>query len=141
MIRVKKEHELAQIPKRANSTDAGADLYSVENIIIPPLSRALVSTGISISIDYYGVYARIAPRSGLALKNGIDVFAGVIDSGYRGVIGVILFNSDKDNDYEVKIGDRIAQLIIENCYYLDFIEVKELDNSSRLYGGFGSTGI
>jgi dUTP pyrophosphatase len=140
MIKVKKEHEFAKIPTRANSSDAGADLYSVENITIPPQSRAVISTGISIDIEYYGVYARIAPRSGLAAKHGIDVLAGVVDSGYRGIIGVVLLNTDKDNSYEIKVGDRIAQLIIENYHCIPFIETETITESARSTDGFGSTG-
>lgn len=140
MIKVKKEHPLAIIPTRSNPDDAGADLYSVENITIPPQSRALVSTGLSIEISYRGVYGRIAPRSGLAFKHGIDVLAGVIDAGYRGVVGVVLLNTDKENSYQIKQGDRIAQIIIENCHNLLFVETESLSNSNRSTGGFGSSG-
>lgn len=142
-IKVKKINELAKIPNRANPTDAGADLFSVVEEVIPPLTRKLIRTGISIEIPesptrrYYG---RIAPRSGLAYKNGIDVMAGVIDSSYRGEIGVILFNSDKDADFIVNIGDRIAQLIIESHYNFDFEDSNELSDTNRGSGGFGSTG-
>jgi dUTP pyrophosphatase len=141
MIKVKKLHPLAQIPKRANSFDAGADLYSIENIIIPPLSRALVHTGISLEIPSTSIYGRIAPRSGLAVKYGIDILAGVVDSGYRGEICVILFNTDKDDSYEVKQGDRIAQIIFEQCHNLSFFESDNLTDSNRSVNGFGSSGI
>lgn len=141
MIKVKKLHPLAQIPKRANTTDAGADLYSVEDITIPPLSRALIHTGISLEIPQQAIYGRIAPRSGLALKNGIDVLAGVVDSGYRGEICVVLFNTDKDRSYEIKQGDRIAQIIFEQYLGLSFIETEDLTDSNRLVNGFGSSGI
>lgn len=144
IVKVKKLHPDAQLPTRACDWDAGADLYSVENISIPPLSRQLVHTGISIELetDDYGLtYARIAPRSGLAHKHGIDVMAGVIDIGYRGEICVVLFNSDKDHTFEVKSGDRIAQLIVEKCYWTKFIDSEELSQSSRSTNGFGSTGI
>ena len=139
MIKIKKINDLARIPVRANSTDAGADLYSTESLIIPPLSRALVKTGIIIEIpeNYYG---RIAPRSGLAFKNGIDVMAGVIDSGYRNELGVILYNTDQFQGFEVKIGDRIAQLIIEAHYNFKIQETSELSDTERGSGGFGSTG-
>jgi dUTP pyrophosphatase len=138
MIKVKKLHELAKIPSRANATDAGADLYSVEKVLIPSLSRALVKTGVSIEIpeNYYG---RIAPRSGLAFKNGIDVLAGVIDSSYRGELGVILFNTD-NKEYVVNIGDKIAQLIIEAHYNFEFELSDKLQETNRGSGGFGSTG-
>lgn len=141
MIKVKKEHPDAIIPTRANSTDAGADLYSVVDIVIPPLSRSLVNTGISIQLPDPHTYARIAPRSGLAVKHGIDVLAGVVDNGYRGIIGVVLFNTDKDNAFEIKKGDRIAQLIIENCHMLSFSEIDSLSSSDRGENGFGSSGI
>lgn len=141
MIKVKKLHPLAQIPKRSNSTDAGADLYSVENVTIPPLSRSLVHTGISLEIPSQSIYGRIAPRSGLALKNGIDVLAGVVDSGYRGEICVVLYNTDKDRIYEVKEGDRIAQIIFEQYLGLSFSETEDLTDSNRSVNGFGSSGI
>ena len=140
MIKVKKVHPDAQLPKRANNTDAGADLYSVENMVIPPQSRALVSTGITIELPETNVYARVAPRSGLAVKNGVDVLAGVVDNGYRGVIGVVLLNTDKEKSFEVKVGDRIAQLIIENYHTLSFIEAEELNSTTRSDNGFGSSG-
>ena len=87
-----------------------------------------------------GCYGRIAPRSGLAYKSGIDVMAGVIDADYRGDIGVILYNTDV-KDFEFKKGDRIAQLIIEKCYTTEWKEVEELHSSVRLGNGFGSTGL
>lgn len=140
MIKVKKHHELAKLPSRSNTTDAGADLYSVEEIHVAPLSRAIVSTGISIEIPD-NTYARIAPRSGLAAKYGIDVLAGVVDAGYRGEIKVILYNTDKEKMFKVNIGDRIAQLIIESCQILDITEVNNINNTSRSNNGFGSSGI
>lgn len=141
MIKVKKLHPLAQIPKRVNKTDAGADLYSIEDIIIAPLSRSLVHTGISLEIPSQSIYGRIAPRSGLALKHGIDVLAGVIDSGYTGEICVILFNTDKDRAYEIKQGDRIAQIIFEQYLGLSFTETQRLTDSNRSNNGLGSSGI
>jgi dUTP pyrophosphatase len=142
-IKIKKVNPLAKVPSRANPTDAGADLFSVVHDFIPPLTRKLIKTGISIEIPESPIkryYGRIAPRSGLAFKNGIDVLAGVIDSGYRGELGVVLFNSDKDKEFEIKIGDRIAQLIIEAHYNFEFEEVLDLSETERGEGGFGSTG-
>lgn len=139
MIKIKKLHELALIPKRNNPTDAGADLYSVQDVVIPPQSRAMVSTGISIEIPD-GFYARIAPRSGLAVKNGIDVLAGVCDSSYRGEVKVVLFNTDKESSFEITYGDKIAQLIIEQHFNFNFLEVEELEDSDRGEKGFGSSG-
>lgn len=126
-------------PSRGNVDDAGLDLSSAQAITIPSGHRGLVRTDISIEIPK-GYYGRVAPRSGLALKNGIDVFAGVIDSGFRGAIGVILFNSGGE-DFEVSIGDRIAQLIIEAHYNFPIVETDNLSETSRNEGGFGSTGV
>lgn len=143
MIKVKREHPNAQIPTRNNPTDAGADLYAVDSITIAPQSRALVSTGISIELPKdkdKGLYARIAPRSGLAFKHGIDVLAGVIDNDYRGIIGVVLINTDKDKAFEIKAGDRVAQLIVEAHYNYPFVESGELNNTERSNNGFGSSG-
>jgi dUTP pyrophosphatase len=138
MIKINKLHELAIIPKRNNDTDAGADLYAVDEVTIAPQSRAIVSTGISLEIPE-GFYGRIAPRSGLAAKYGIDVLAGVCDSGYRGEIKVVLINTDKEKSFEVTYGDKIAQLIIEQHFNFDFIE-EELSVSLRGENGFGSSG-
>ena len=122
-MNIKKLNINAKIPTRANPNDAGADLYSIESLVIPPLSRSIVKTGIVLEIpeSYYG---RIAPRSGLAAKYGIDV----------------LFNSDSSNSFTVNTGDRIAQLIIENHYNPVFIEVSDLTETNRGEGGFGSSG-
>jgi dUTP pyrophosphatase len=138
-IYIKLQSDKAKVPWSANPHDAGRDLFAAEEASIAPLTRKLVSTDISIEIPD-GYYGRIAPRSGLAYKNGIDTMAGVIDSTYRGVVGVILFNSDREKTFEVKIGDRIAQLIIESHFNFQFIEVDSLADSARADGGFGSTG-
>lgn len=136
---IKKLNENAIIPFRGSPNAAGLDLSSSEELVIPPRSHKLVKTGLSMSIPS-GYYGRIAPRSGLAYKHGIDVFAGVIDSDYRGEVGVILYNSS-ENEFKVNIGDRIAQIIIE--YYLKDLgigEVDSLEETERGDGGYGSTG-
>lgn len=138
-IQFRKLHHLARTPSRANDTDAGSDLFAIEDKVIAPLHRQLIRTGISISMPE-SVYGRIAPRSGLAFKHGIDVLAGVIDPGYTGEIGVVLFNTDADREYQISSGDRIAQIIFEPFHKPLFIEVEELHNSDRGQGGFGSTG-
>ena len=133
--------ELAKLPKRADEGAAGYDLTSIENISIPPKSRSLISTGLSIQLPMYS-YGRIAPRSGLSVK-GLDVGAGVIDESFRGIIKVLLINNN-DKDFVVNVGDRIAQLLVEPIYYPDVEHVKSLDDLSsttRGDGGFGSTGI
>ena len=129
----------AHVPTKGSEHSAGYDLYSCCNVLIYPQERTLVKTGIVLEIPE-GFYGRIAPRSGLALKNGIDVMAGVIDSDYRGEIGVILYNTDKTVPFHIKIGDRIAQLIIEKYYNFDLEKAEDLNSSDRGSGGFGSTG-
>jgi len=137
-VYIKKLEESATIPTRATDMDAGYDLYSIKDGIVPAGGRKVVSTGIAIAIPppYYG---RIAPRSGLAVKRGIDVLAGVIDGGYRGEVGVVLQNLS-DDDFPYKKGDRVAQLILEQCNTIGWVELEELEDSIRSDGGFGSTG-
>jgi dUTP pyrophosphatase len=130
----------ASIPKKGSEHAAGYDLYSCETGVIKPKERRLIKTGLSVEIPS-GFYGRIAPRSGLAYKSGIDVLAGVIDSDYRGDIGVILYNTDKNIDFEIKKGDRIAQIIFEACYTATLNNVENLDNTLRQGGGYGSTGV
>lgn len=138
-LRVKKLSDKAVLPSRASPLSAGYDLSSATETKVPARGKALVPTDLSIGIPE-GTYARIAPRSGLAWKHSIDVGAGVIDADYRGAVGVILFNHS-DVDFEVKIGDRIAQLIIEKIVTPDVVQVEDLDSTSRGEGGFGSTGV
>ncbi len=126
------------LPSKYTENAAGIDLSSNEDGIIETQERQMISTGIIIQIPD-GYYGRIAPRSGLALKNGIDVFAGVIDSDYRGEIKVILYNSDKNKKYEYKKGDKIAQLIIEKYYNLEIEKLNEISKSERGDKGFGSS--
>lgn len=134
-----KLHPQARVPSRANTNDAGADLYAVEDVSITPLGRELVKTGIALSMPD-SIYGRIAPRSGLALKHGLDVLAGVIDPGYRGEIGVVLYNTDQNSPFNIKAGDRIAQIIFETFHTVTFEETYNLNDSSRSDGGFGSSG-
>tara|TARA_R110000824_G_scaffold55069_19_gene151807 strand:+ start:9858 stop:10331 length:474 start_codon:yes stop_codon:yes gene_type:complete len=145
----------AREPFQANESDAGYDLFSTQYITLEPFQRKLVSTGISVEIPQ-GFYGRIAPRSGLACKSGIDVMAGVIDSGYRGEIKVLLINFNFEgynlepttfeamfgsaNKLDIKPGDRIAQLIIEKCHQTKWNEMETLNNSKRGQDGFGSSG-
>jgi len=142
-MKIKLLHENAKVPLRANPEDAGADLFSVEDCSIGPGERKIIPTGISVKLPEVvgsgGYYGRIAPRSGLAAKNGIDVLAGVIDSTYTGEIKVVLLNTG-DKVFEIKSGDRIAQLIIEKHYNFNFEVVSELPKTERGSGGFGSTG-
>ena len=138
-IQISKLSDKGAIPTQGSQYAAGYDLYSAEECMINSCSRKLIKTNIAVSIPN-GYYGRIAPRSGLAYKNGIDVLAGVIDSDYRGDIGVILFNTDKKH-FVVREGDRIAQLIIEKCHSVEWEQTDKLEDSVRLEGGFGSTGV
>ena len=139
-INVKKLSENATIPTQGTKFAAGYDLYAAEDEVVVCGTRKLIKTNISMEITP-GYYGRIAPRSGLAYKSGIDVLAGVIDSDYRGDIGVILYNTDKNIDFVVKKGDRIAQIIFEACYSATLNTVENLDNTLRQSGGYGSTGV
>ena len=139
-MEVKLLNEVAKLPRRASAGAAGYDLTSTESVTIYPGMRGLVSTGVSVKLPL-GVYGRIAPRSGLAVKNGIQVGAGVIDADYRGEIKVLLFNHSGEEPFEVAPGDRIAQLICERCELPEVIQVDELDETERGDGKFGSTGL
>ncbi len=140
-FKIFRAHQDAIVPKRADDGAAGYDLTSVENVLLGPNERKMIDTGIVIECPK-DCYARIAPRSGLAAKYGIDVLAGVVDSSYRGHIKVILYNTEK-NAVEIEIGDKIAQLIFERIYTPELEEVESIDDlmdTSRGAGGFGSTG-
>mmetsp|Transcript_18749 Transcript_18749/g.46564 ORF Transcript_18749/g.46564 Transcript_18749/m.46564 type:complete len:168 (-) Transcript_18749:54-557(-) len=137
---VKKLSEDATIPTKGSVLSAGFDLYAAKPTSIGPGERGIVATDISIKCPP-GTYARIAPRSGLAVKKGIDCGAGVVDADYRGPVGVVLFNLDKTNTFEVQKGDRIAQMILEKINMAGIVEVQDLDETERGAGGFGSTGV
>jgi dUTP pyrophosphatase len=141
-IRVKKLDETVLLPEYQHfGEDAGMDLCSFENTKIKTGEYKLIRTGIKISIPR-GYAGFVYPRSGLALKEGITVLNadGVIDPGYRGELGVILINHGK-KDFNIKKGDRIAQLIIHKTFMIEWEEVEQLDESERGSGGFGHTGI
>jgi dUTP pyrophosphatase len=144
-LRVKKLHEDAIIPTRSNQTDAGWDLYSTERVGMIPMRQVLVSTGIALAIPE-GYVGLIWPRSGLAVKRGIDVYAGVIDSGYRGEIKVCLYTNSVDPNwgtpkaFDIEKGDRIAQIIFQKIEPFKLIETQELDDTDRGADGFGSSG-
>jgi dUTP pyrophosphatase len=140
MFKVSLVEPHARAPSRNSNLDAGHDLHASEEVIIPARTRRLVSTGLKVQIPS-DCYARVAPRSGLAVKS-VDVGAGVVDSSYRGIVKVLVINN-KDEEFNVNIGDRIAQLILERIYNDDFSVVSEteLSDTTRGDGGFGSTGI
>lgn len=130
--------ERAKAPVRGSQLAAGYDLHSSEEITIKSGDRALVSTGMAIAVPE-GTYGRVAPRSGLAVKYGIDCGAGVIDADYRGEVKVLLFNFSKE-DYQIHSGDRIAQLVLERIVNPPVEVVADLEDTLRGVGGFGSTG-
>jgi dUTP pyrophosphatase len=136
---VKKLSENAKIPTKGSAKAVGYDLYSAYDKVIPSRGREVVPTDVVVALPA-GTYGRIAPRSGLALKHGIDVGAGVIDPDYRGNVGILLFNFS-DTDFAVKAGDRVAQLICERVATPDVKEVAEIDETARGANGYGSTGV
>jgi len=141
-FRVFKDVPEAVLPKLGSAGAAGYDLSSVETKVVPARGRCVVSTGLRVQVPA-DCYARIAPRSGLAVKHGIDIGAGVVDSDYLGIVGVVMFNTG-DNDFQVNAGDRIAQLICERIYTPVWEEVSSLadfEETERGDGGFGSTGL
>ena len=156
VLQVAKLSENATIPTRGSATAAGYDLYSAEDCVIPARGKGLVKTDIQIKVPH-GTYGRIAPRSGLAWKNHIDIGAGVVDEDYRGnvgnllllrlsvnaysifFLGVVMFNH-ADVEFVVKKGDRVAQLVCEKISYPEVEVLNSLDETLRGDCGFGSTG-
>ena len=139
-LRVVRVHKDAILPKRATAGSAGYDLFSIAEVHMQSGMRHTIKTGIKVEIPA-GCYGRIAARSGLAMIHGMQTMAGVIDSDYRGEIGVVLVNmGDKDVVFEK--GTRIAQLILERCMtpMVEEIEESDLSSTERGNGGFGSTG-
>lgn len=136
----KRIHPDAVLPAYAHEGDAGMDVRSVEDVTVPACGRALVHTGLVMLLPA-GYEAQVRPRSGLALKSGITVLntPGTIDSGYRGEIGVILFNSSK-TDFSVRKNDRVAQLVIAPIVHVEAVAEESVDETERGAGGFGSTG-
>lgn len=130
----------AILPKRGSEFSAGLDLYSTLSYLLPPHERILVPLDIAIELPD-NTYGHILPRSGLALKNGIHIGAGVIDEDYKGNVGVLLFNLSEDH-FQINKGDRIAQLVVKKYEKVDVIESEfvSLKNTERGVGGFGSTG-
>jgi dUTP pyrophosphatase len=130
------------LPDYAHPGDAGADLVARENVVLRRRGgRALVGTGVALALPE-GYAGLVLPRSGLALRHGVTCLntPGLIDSGYRGELRVLLVNTDPDDDYQVHRGDRIAQLVIQAVEQVAFTPVDELAPSERGAGGFGHTG-
>ena len=136
-LKVKRITEKARLPKKHNNNDAAFDLYAIEEMNIPAGGTDIVHTGISIEIEE-GYFGKIESRSSLA-KKGVFCTAGVIDSGYRGEV-MIVVNNIGSSDYQISAGNRIAQMIIYKLQEVEIIETTELDSQLDRGGGFGSSG-
>lgn len=126
------------LPVYSKPGDAGADLKSAVEDVIPARGKKLIGTGIRLKLPL-GHVGLIWPRSGLAVDHSLDSGAGVVDAQYRGEIKVLLFNHS-DQDFHIKPGDRIAQLLVQKVETVQFVQVEKLDETQRGNGGFGSTG-
>ena len=131
------------LPSYAHEGDGGVDLLARTEVVLDPAGgRAAVPTGIAVAIPK-GYAGFVQPRSGLALRHGVTCLntPGLIDSGYRDEIRVVLVNLDPSTPFHVLRGDRIAQLVVQKVEQIAFLPVESLDTTSRNLGGFGSTGI
>ena len=138
VLRFKQLDSRAILPERGSALAAGLDVCSIEELSIGPKHRVMARTGLAVAIPP-GFYGRIAPRSGLAMKNGLDVLAGVIDSDYRGELCCLLYNTG-DELINLPAGSKICQLIIEQIITPEAAWASDLDETARGAGGFGSTG-
>jgi len=138
VLRFKQLDDRATLPTRGSAFSAGLDICSIEDLSIGPRERALGRTGLAMAIPP-GFYGRVAPRSGLAAKQGLDVLAGVIDSDYRGELCCVLYNTS-DTAIALPAGSKICQLIIEKIITPKAVWTNDLDETARGAGGFGSTG-
>ena len=140
-LRVRRLDPDAKLPTRAHDGDAGLDLYALEEAVLAPGERISLGTGIAVEIPP-GRAGLVLPRSGLAAQHGIALVnaPGLIDSGYRGEVRVLLLNTDREQRFEIRRGDRIAQLVLVAVEALDLVVVDELELSERGAGGFGSSG-
>jgi dUTP pyrophosphatase len=141
-IKIKTLDKSLPVPKYAHKGDAGLDLYSSINCVLNPYDRKLIPTGIKIAIPE-GYAGFVQAKSGLAIKYGLALLnsPGLIDSGYRGEICIIVINLDKQNKILINKGDKICQLIIQKIENVDLEVVEDLETTDRGEGGFGSTGI
>ena len=140
-VNIRKINAAAKLPTYAHSSDAGMDVCSVKELVLEPLQRALVPTGLVFELPP-NTEAQVRPRSGLALKHGITVLntPGTIDSGYRGEVGVILINLGSE-PFKVEVGMKIAQIVFAQVTQATITEVASVADSDRGAGGFGSTGL
>lgn len=137
-LKFKKLKPEATLPQYAKDGDAGFDLFSLEDYILKPLERHVFNLGLASEISK-GYYVKVSPKSGLAVKAGIDVLAGTIDSCYRGEWGVVLINFGSE-PYEFKVGDKLAQGVLLKAETAQILETETLSETERGTGGWGSTG-
>lgn len=141
LLQVQKLHPDAILPVRATPGAAGYDLVACTETVVYPGNRTVVPLGIALKLPE-GTYGRIAPRSGLAVKHGLDVLAGVVDPDYTGEVKVVLFNTDFQTPFVIHPGYKIAQLILERYESPAIYEIETIDlTTERGDGGFGSTGV
>src|SRR5690349_477041 len=138
VLRFKQLDDRATLPTRGSAFAAGLDICSIDDLMIGPRERATARTGLAVAIPQ-GFYGRVAPRSGLAAKQGLDVLAGVIDSDYRGELCCVIYNTS-DSAIVLPAGSKICQLIVEKIITPQASWVNDLDETARGAGGFGSTG-
>jgi dUTP pyrophosphatase len=140
-LRVRRLDPAARVPTRAHAGDAGLDLYALAGVTLGPGERASVGTGIAVEIPE-GRAGLVLPRSGLAQRHGIALVnaPGLVDSGYRGELRVLLLNTDRFERFEILAGDRIAQLVLVAIEAPEVVVADELELSERGAGGFGSSG-
>ncbi len=141
-IPVKRLDDSVELPTYAYEGDAGLDLRASESVVLRPFERRLIGTGIAVAIpDGYAGF--VQPRSGMALRQGLSMAntPGLVDSHYRGELKVCAINLDPNTEIHISRGDRIAQLVIQRVPTVDLVEVKELDETDRGIGGFGSSGV
>ena len=137
MIKVKRLTSTATIPTRGSEQAAGLDLYADASLVVKAGTHAIIQTGVAVAIQD-GYCGQVWPRSGVSVRYGVDVLAGVIDSDYTGEIKVVL--QAGAHDFEINKGDRIAQMLIVPVSMLQCVEVDSIDDTARGAGGFGSTG-
>ena len=140
-IKIKKLSPNAITPNYAHDGDAGMDVYSIIDFTLKPNHRATIPTGLSFELPK-GFEIQVRPKSGIAIKKGVTLLntPGTIDSGYRGELKVILINHSREN-YEIKKGEKIAQIVLAKYEEARIEEVNELSETARSNGGFGSTGL
>jgi dUTP diphosphatase len=139
---VRRLHPDAQLPAGAYPGDAGLDLASVEDAVLEPGERRVIGTGLAVAIPD-GHAGFVQPRSGLAARHGIAIVnsPGLIDAGFRGELRIVLLNTDRERQFEIRAGDRIAQLVLLELPRIDVRETDELPESERAQRGFGSSAV